>query len=328
MKKGNLLLVCIIFLSTEWFISCDGYDTNSTVMNAGSRNISAGSVFPSDNIWNTSIDHLPVLPNSDSIVSNIGASRTLHPEFGAYDPDEGVIGIPYNVVSGDHPMVFPEFLYADESDPGPYPILDNPLVEDGSDRHILILNQDENILYELWDAEKLENGSWYAGSGAIFNLNSNALRPDGWTSADAAGLPMFPGLVRYDEVQSGEINHALRVTVPWTHHDYVWPARHHTYSGPIDPDHPWMGMRIRLKANFDISGFSRELQIILQCLKRYGMMVSDNGGPWFITGVPDERWNNEMLVTELHLVDGSNFEVVDTSLLMIDPDSGAARQSL
>ena len=241
MRKPNLLLLSVIFIFLGSIISCadnDGDGSGST------PTITGVNIFPKNNIWNTPIEHLPVLSNSDAIIANIGASRTLHPEFGAYDPDEGHIGIPVNVVSAGHPKVHVDILYADESDPGPYPIPANPLIEDGSDKHILILHKDEKYLYELWDAEKGTDGSWRAGSGAIFDLESNRLRPDGWTSADAAGLPILPGLVRYEEVQSGEINHALRVTVPWTHHDYVWPARHHTYSGPIDPDHPWMGMRL------------------------------------------------------------------------------------
>lgn len=311
----------LIFLAT--LMSCGGDEEGSS---GSPPSLSGVPIFPINNIWNTPIDNLPVLSNSDAIVANIGATLTLHPEFGAYDPYEGHIGIPVNIVSGDHPKLPVDILYADESDAGPYPIPENPRIEDGSDRHILIVQRDEQRLYELWDASRRADGTWRAGSGAIFDLASNRLRPDGWTSADAAGLPILPGLVRYDEVQSGQINHALRVTVPWTHHDYVWPARHHTYSGPIDPDHPWMGMRIRLKAGFDISGFTPQVQVILQCLKRYGMMVSDNGGAWFITGVPDERWNNEILVTQLHRVDGSNFEVVDCGSLMVDPDSGEARR--
>jgi hypothetical protein len=220
------------------------------------------------------------------------------------------------------------FDYADESDPGPYPIPDDAPIEGGSqstgDRHVLVLDRDNCVLYELFDASPNPDGSWHAGSGAVFDLNSHDLRPAGWTSADAAGLPILPGLARYEEVASGEIDHALRFTAPKTRRDYVWPARHHA-SNLTAPQYPPMGQRFRLKAGFDVSGFSNDAKIILQALKTYGMMLADNGSAWFISGAPDERWNNDVL-RELHQVHGSDFEAVDVSSLMVDPDSGQAQE--
>jgi hypothetical protein len=219
------------------------------------------------------------------------------------------------------------FYYPDESDPGPYPIPPDPLIEGGpdgdGDRHILVLDPDNCILYEVFDAWPDGGGGWEAGSGAIFDLNSNALRPAGWTSADAAGLPIFPGLVLYDEVDSGEITHAIRFTADATQKAYLWPARHYA-SSITDPDYPPMGLRLRLKAGFDISGFSPEVQVILQAMKTYGIILADNGSSWYISGAPDERWDNDTLVGELAQVPGSAFEAVDVSSLMVDPNSGQA----
>jgi hypothetical protein len=219
-----------------------------------------------------------------------------------------------------------EFYYPDESDDSPYPIPPHPLIEgdpDSGDRHILILDRDNCILYELFDAW-YEDG-WHAGSGAIFNIYSNNLRPEGWTSADAAGLPILPGLVRYDEVNAGEIKHAIRFTVAQTRRAYVWPARHFA-SYQNGSQYPPMGQRFRLKAGYDISGFSPEVQVILRALKKYGMILADNGANWFISGTPDPRWDNDMLVPELHQVLGSAFEAVDVSSLMLNPDSGQVKQ--
>ena len=189
---------------------------------------------------------------------------------------------------------------------------------------ILILNVDTCRLYELYSAYPQGDGSWWAGSGAIYDLASNALRPAGWTSADAAGLPILPGLVRYDEVLTGRITHALRFTVPETRTDYVWPARHFA-SEDDNPNLPPMGQRFRLRANYDISGFDPFLQVILRAMKEYGIILADNGSPWYISGVPDERWNNDLL-HDLDVLTGADFEAVDSSNLMIDPDSGACRQ--
>ena len=287
-------------------------------------------IFPSDNIWNTLVDDLPVDSDSNAYITTIGASRGLHPDFGSGTWDGGPIGIPYTVVDGSQPEVNVDFDYADESDPGPYPIPPDAPIEGGDlssgDRHVLVLDRDACILYELYAAYPKLDGSWEAGSGAVFDLESNALRPEGWTSADAAGLPILPGLVRYDEVSSGEIQHALRFTAPQTRRAYDWPARHFA-SSLTGAAYPPMGKRFRLKAGFDISGFSEEVQVILRALKKYGMILADNGSAWYISGAPDSRWDNDMLVSELGQVKGSNFEAVDESSLMVDPDSGQANQN-
>ncbi len=278
-------------------------------------------VFPADNIWNTRVDTLPVHARSAAWINSIGGNESFHMDFGSGTWDGGPIGIPYNLVSGSQAKKAVVFDYSDESDPGPYPIPSDPKIEYSSDHHILMLDQDNCVLYELYDAS-LSNGQWYAGSGAIWDLNSHALRPDGWTSADAAGLPILPGLVRYDEVETGEINHAIRFTVAQTQRAYLWPARHFA-SSITDSNVPPMGARFRLKASYNISGFSPEMQVILQAMKEYGIIVADNGSDWYISGVPDERWDNDMLHT-LDVLTGDDFEAVDASSLMIDPDSGQA----
>ena len=286
-------------------------------------------ILPADNVWNTPIDGLPIDPNSAAYIATIGVDRGVHPDFGSGLWEGAPIGIPYNIVPGTQPKVKITFDYDDESDPGPYPLPPGAEIEGGynsdGDRHILVLDKDDCMLYETWSTYPQPDGSWQAGSGAIFDLQSNALRPSGWTSADAAGLPILPGLVRYDEVASGEIRHAIRVTVPKTREEFIWPARHYA-SNLTGLNYPPMGQRFRLKADFDISGFSPTVQVILRALKRYGMILADNGSAWFISGVPDSRWNNDVLVGELAQVTGSDFEAVDESSLMIDPDSGQARQ--
>ena len=287
-------------------------------------------IFPPDNIWNARVDWLPLDPRSDAYVASIGIDEPFHMDFGSGEWDGGPIGIPYNLVDSSQAPSNVEFYYPEESDPGPYPIPPDPLIEGGpdadGDRHILILDTDTCVLYELYDAWPPENAGdpWSAGSGAIYDLASNALRPAGWTSADAAGLPILPGLVRYDEVLSGRITHALRFTVPETRTDYVWPARHFA-SEDDNPNLPPMGQRFRLRANYDISGFDPFLQVILRAMKEYGIILADNGSPWYISGVPDERWNNDLL-HDLDVLTGADFEAVDSSNLMIDPDSGACRQ--
>ncbi len=268
-------------------------------------------VFPADNPWNKPIDKEPVDPNSDTLIASIGLNASLHPDFGA-NWNGGPFGIPYIVVAGSTPRVTVTFDYADESDPGPYPIPANAPIEGGArstgDRHILIIDRDNWKLYELFAAYP-NGGSWKAGSGAIFDLKSNALRPAGWTSADAAGLPIFPGLVRYDEVmQQREIKHAIRFTAVRTRRGYVYPASHFA-SSYIGLDRPPMGMRVRLKSGYDISGFPPCAQVILKAMKTYGMILADNGGNWFISGAPDARWNDDEINT-LKRVHGSDFEVV------------------
>ena len=268
--------------------------------------------FPSDNAWNTPVDQLPVDPNSDALINSIGRNTGLHPDFGA-NWNGGPFGIPYVLVPGNTTPVSVTFTWDDESDPGPYPVPSNAPIEGGAqshgDRHILVIDTDNWILYELFAAYPQSTG-WRASSGAVFDLNSNGLRPAGWTSADAAGLPIFPGLVRYDEVaEQGVIEHALRFTVSQTRHAYVAPARHYA-SDDTDPDLPPMGMRVRLKAGFDITTFSPRVRVILQALQTYGMIVADNGSDWYISGAPDSRWDD----SEMHQLDqvtGDDFEVVE-----------------
>ena len=285
-------------------------------------------LFRQDNVWNTPVDHLPLDPNSTAYVDAIGADTPMHPDFGSGDwpPGSGApIGIPYVDVPGDQPPVPVTFLYDEESNAGPYPIPPDAPIEGGpesdGDRHVLVLDRDHCLLYELFDAYPQDGGSyWEAGSGAVFDLGSHALRPAGWTSADAAGLPILPGLVRYDEVASGAIHHALRFTAPQTRRDYVWPARH--FASDLTGEHyPPMGQRFRLRADFNTSSFSPEVQVILRALKRYGMMLADNGSAWYLSGVPDERWDNDVL-RELRAVKGADFEAVDVAVLMLDADSG------
>jgi hypothetical protein len=271
-------------------------------------------IFPRSNPWNQRVDRLPVAANSNAIIESIGPDETLHPDFGSGLWEGAPIGIPITVVRRGQPKTRVAFEYADESDRGPYPIPRNVKIEGGrhstGDRHALILDRDSCRLYELFALYPTSGGGWRAGSGAIWNLRSNRLRPAGWTSADAAGLPILPGLARYDEVARGRIDHALRFTVSRTRRAYVYPARHYA-SSSNDPNLPPMGLRLRLKAGYLTRGFPRQARIVLEALKRYGMLVSDNGSDWFITGAPDPRWSNEQL-RALKRVPGSAFEVVRT----------------
>jgi hypothetical protein len=264
------------------------------------------AMFPADNPWNRDVSNDPVDPNSANYIASIGAAVNLHADFGS-DP---TYGIPYVVVPGTQPFVPITFTaYGSESDPGPYPIPSNAPVEAGSDAHVLTLDSGNCTLYEMYHASKDFNGAgWFADSGAVFNLSSNALRPDGWTSADAAGLPILPGLGRYDEVTAGAINHALRFTVAQTQRAYVYPATHWA-SSSTNANLPPMGLRVRLKASYNISGFTGEARVVLNALKKYGMMVADNGSNWYITGSTDTRWNDTDL-NQLKTVPGSAFEVV------------------
>ena len=285
-------------------------------------NLNGSISFPADNPWNTDISSAPVDTNSAALISSIGLSAGLHPDFGSGLYNGAIMGIPYIVVSSSQPFVPIQFVsYGDESDPGPYPVPMNAPIEgqqaDGSafggDRHVLVIDRDTNRLYELANAYPQSNGTWQASCGAIFHLDSDTVRlsaQPGWTSADAAGLPIFPGLVRYEEAASGSILHALRFTVSSTRRAYVPPATHWASSN-TSPDLPPMGMRVRLKSSFVIpANFSPESKAILQALKTYGMFVADNGASWFISGAPDPRWNNDALHSELGSVKGSDFEVV------------------
>lgn len=267
-------------------------------------------MLPADNPLNQDISGLPVDPNSAAYINSIGAGGHLHPDFGS-DP---TYGIPYLVVPGSQPMAPITYTdYGDESDPGPFPIPQNAPVEGGpgstGDRHVLVVDSGNCTLYELYDAHP--NGSgWNAGSGARWPLDSNGLRPEGWTSADAAGLPILPGLARYDEVTAGAIHHALRFTVAHSQQGHIHPATHDA-SSSTDPALPPMGLRLRLKASFDISGFHGEAHVVLEALRRYGMIVADNGSSWYISGATDGRWNDDNL-NQLKTVPGSAFEAVQT----------------
>jgi hypothetical protein len=273
----------------------------------------ACSVFPADNPWNVRVDSLPVARDSDAIIRSIGVDTGLHPDFGSGLWEGSPIGIPITVVSSKQPRARVGFDYAGESDKGPYPIPANVRVEGGSDRHAIIVDRDRCMLYELFALERTGAGRWHAGSGAIWDLRSNRLRPAGWTSADAAGLPILPGLARYDEVARGRIDHALRFTVERTRRAYVYPARHFA-SDLTDASLPPMGLRVRLRANYPTKGFPPQARTVLEALKRYGMIVADNGSSWYITGAPDPRWDNDDLHS-LGRVQGKDFEVVDGSRL-------------
>jgi hypothetical protein len=269
-------------------------------------------VFPKTNPWNRRVDRLPVAQNSAAIIGSIGTDTGLHADFGSGLWDGSPIGIPYDVVSKKTPRARVTFEYSDESDHVRYPIPKRVHIEGGNDHHALLIDKTACRLYELGGLEK-QNGRWHAWAGATWSLRSNHVRPAGWTSADAAGLPIFPGLARYDEAKRGVIDHALRFTVQRSRRAYIYPARHYA-SSLTDPSLPPMGLRVRLKASFDTSGFPRQARIVLIALKRYGMTVADNGSDWYITGAPNRGWSNDQLHT-LGRVKGSDFEVVDTSNL-------------
>ena len=289
-------------------------------------------IFPGDNIWNTPINDLPVAANSATYINTIGRDTTFHPDFGAgeWPPGSGApIGIPFITVPGSQAKVNVTFTYDDQSDVGPYPIPANPPIEGGpnsdGDRHILMVDQDNCTLYELFAAYPQNDGSWQAGSGAIFDLASHELRPDTWTSADAAGLPILPGLLRYEEVAGGEIRHAIRFTAPETRNTYVWPARHQA-SDLTGREYPPMGQRFRLRADFALNGYSPQIRVILRAMQKYGIILADNGSPWYLSGAPDERWDNELL-RELKQLTGNDFEAVDSSSLVLDQNSGQVRRT-
>jgi hypothetical protein len=286
-------------------------------------------VFPKDNVWNTPIDQLPVHKFSPNWVRNIGAGGNAHFDFASGKWEGKEIGIPVNYVKGNYYSAFYKFLYASESDNVKYPV--NPAtggvgikIEEGSDRHMIAVDENTCTLYELFNTREQD---LEADSGARFDLRSNAMRPDEWTSADAAGLPILPGLVRYEEVEAGEIKHALRFTVPMSR-GYIWPASHLTAGkkGELYDFNPPLGAWFRLKADYDISGFDPKVRVILTALKKYGMILADNGAPWFISGSPDARWNDELLGT-VRKIRGSAFEAVDASCLKVADNSYAANLS-
>jgi hypothetical protein len=275
-------------------------------------------ILPLDNPWNQRVDALPVAKNSAALIASIGRGDPVHPDFGSGNYNGAPIGIPYAIVSNATKRVPVSFDYAGESDRGPYPIPPNVAIEGGrgssGDRHVIVVNRDTCVDYELYAAYPRAGGrSWHAGSGAIFNLHSDRLRPAGWTSADAAGLPILPGLARYDEVARGLIAHALRFTAPCTAAAYVYPARHQA-STCRGANLPPMGLRVRLKASVKISGLPYQARIVAQALKSYGLILADNGSPWYISGAPDPRWSNDALHL-LGQLTGKDFQVVDTSSL-------------
>jgi hypothetical protein len=272
--------------------------------------------FQANSLWNTDISSAPLVSNSANIINYIGSTVTVHPDFGSGLYEGSSIGIPYQIVSGSQAKVNITLgAYGDESDPGPMPIPSNALIEgypapgDG-DRHVLVLDKDNCWLYEMYNSQELSLTNWSADSTAIWDMTINAQRPYTWTSADAAGLPIFPGLVRYDEVAAGAINHAIRFTVPVSQQAFTAPATHWA-SSVTDTDAPPMGTRLRLQASFDISGFSQANQVILTALKKYGMILADNGSAIYISGAPDSRWNNDDL-HNLSSLTGADFDVVTT----------------
>jgi hypothetical protein len=269
-------------------------------------------VFPSSNPWNRRVDKLPVATDSATLIRSIGLDTGLHADFGSGTWDGGPIGIPFDVVTRKTPRAKVSFEYADESDRVGYPIPKRVHVEYGSDHHALLVDRDACRLYELGGLTR-SGGSWHAWAGATWSLRSNHVRPATWTSADAAGLPIFPGLARWDEAKRGVIDHALRFTAARTRRAFVYPARHYA-SASNDPSLPPMGLRVRLKASFDVRPFPRQARIVLVALKRYGMLLADNGSNWYISGAPSPGWSNDQLHT-LGRVTGSDFQVVDASSL-------------
>jgi hypothetical protein len=291
-------------------------------------------MLPADNVWNTNISQLPIDPHSPAWMASMDSATTnLHPDFGPSGDPSTRYGIPYTVVSPTTPLVPITFQYASESDPGPYPFTAATPIEGGAqsigDRHALMVNPSTCTLYELYELYELYDAQYSAsgssaGSGAIWNLNSNNLRPSGWTSADAAGLPILPGLVRYDEVESGSITHAIRMTAESTDTSFLWPARHQAGTSS-NPNLPPTGARFRLSASYNISGYSAQAHVVLRAMQQYGLILADNGSNWYFGGTADPG-RPSSLVNELKEVPASAFQAVDESSLMINPNSGQARQ--
>ena len=292
---------------------------------AGDPHIADCPVFPADNVWNARIDSLPRDPRSNDYLDSIGVTQRLHADFGT----SPFVGIPVTIAKPDAPPVRIKFQYDGESDHVAYPLERRVAIEGGpqstGDRHVVMVDPRDCSIFELWHVSARPGGDWTAGSGMTMNLRSDALRKDGFTSADAAGLPILPGLVRYDEVAAGEIRHALRFTVQRSQHAYVWPARHQA-SNDRNPNQPPLGVRLRLRADFDISKYPRIDRVILLALQRYGMFLADMGSSIYLSGIPDARWNDDDL-HRLEEIKGEDLEVVDESSLQVGPDSGAATPS-
>jgi len=309
-----------IVLSVAWLTAASA---GAPAGDAAPPTIGGCQLFPADNVWNTRIDTLPVHARSAAWIGSVGATTGLKADFGSGLWEGHPIGIPYTTAPGSQPPVDISFYYDDDSDLGEYRIPPDAPIEGGSDHHVLVVDRDRCILTEVFDATKLSDTAWAAGSGAFFHLSSNALRHDGWTSADAAGLPILPGLARYDEVLAGEIAHALRFTASRTQGAYIWPARHEA-SSITDPNVPPMGARVRLKSSVNVSAYPTQVRVILTALQRYGMFLADNGSNWYMSGVPDARWNNDTL-RRFSEITGNMLEFVDESSLMVHPDSGQVR---
>jgi hypothetical protein len=298
----------------------------SGVANSAPPNVAGCQILPANNVWNTPIDTLPLHASSNAWVASIGATTRLHPDWGITETE---YGIPFIAVPSTQPRVPMVFEVADESDPGPYPIPPNAPIEGGAnsigDRHVLVIETGACILYETGNAYPQTGGSsWKGYSGAKWDLKSNSLRTPGWTSADAAGLPIFPGLVRWEEVATGEINHALRFTAPKTRRGvYQWPATHWATNLADNVNNPLMGARFRLKASFDISGFNASTQVILRALKKYGMILADNGSPWYISGTSNTNWPSAVL-NDIKSISGGSFEAVDVTSMIVNINSGQA----
>lgn len=306
MRRGLALLPLVAILATSAALA-------APERSAQPPRVAGCSVFPATNAWNQRVDRLPVAKSSATLIRSIGLTAPVHADFGSGTWDGGPIGIPYTVVTSRQPRVRVTFDYADESDRGPYPIPGNARIEGGphatGDRHVLIVDKTACKLYELFDAHPLAGGrSWHAGSGAMWDLRSNHLRPRTWTSADAAGLPILPGLARYDEVAAGAIRHALRFTAPRTRTAFVWPARHEA-GASSSPALPPIGLRVRLKRSVSLRGLPPQARIVAQAMKTYGLMLADNGSPWYVSGAPDPHWSNDDLHA-LARLRGSDFEVV------------------
>jgi hypothetical protein len=286
----------------------------------------ACAIFPPDNVWHADVSGLPVLANSATLVASIGTAAAVHADFGSGTWDGGPIGIPITTVPSGQATVPVSFQYRSESDAGPYPVPPNAAIEGGSastgDRHVIVYDPAHCRDYELYDAHP-SGGGWQAGSGAVFDLRGDALRPAGWTSADAAGLPILAGLVQYDEVAAGHIDHAIRVTVPHSRDSYVWPARH-AASSSSDMSLPPMGLRLRLKASVDIAGLPPQARVVARAMQQYGVIVADNGSAWYLSGAPDQRWSNNALHA-LGALHGADFEALDTSTIMVNSNTAQVR---
>lgn len=323
-RRRPVLTLLASLVAVSAVVACVPASTGGPGAGPGTSPSAACPMFPADHVWHAEVRGLPAHPRSAQWKASIGGSDPLKADFGSGQWAGGPIGIPYDVVRAGQPRVPVGFQYASESDPGPYPIPPGAAVEHGSDHHVLVVDESDCTLYELFDAAKQQDGSWRAGSGARFDLRGYSLRPAGWTSADAAGLAILPGLVRYDEVASGRIDHPIRFTAQLTQRAYLWPARHFA-SSSTDPNRPPMGAWFRLRPDFDTSGMAPQARVIAEALKTHGMILADNGSDLYMSGAPDPRWDNAAL-RQLAAITTADFTAVDASSLMVHPDSGQVRR--